>query len=1126
MEQIIITHRDGTTLKLNSKENVSAITKASQTVELLGVDVVDISVQSAKKLNFLIGDKITIIGRDYTLNTAARERKISENNFQYDMQFEGVQYDLLRVAYNVNINTTSNIIQDISGDSITGNIKLFLDVLISNANRVFGAGKWAIGTYPLNTKTITLTFNDSDNCLNVLQTLCGEDNFSTEFKINIDSSGNRVINIGTIGNNFTYTFQYGKGKGIYELTRERLSSSNIITRLNCFGGSKNIITPKYRASKLCLPTKSKSQSFIEDASAIAKYGIWEGSKEFDDIYPKRTGTISSLGSNVFEFIDSSMDFDLNEKNVDGSTKYLMAGTSAKINFNTGNLAGYEFEITSYNHTTKKFTIISQTDQNGYVFPSTTSAAFQFSIGDKYTISDIYMPQSYIDNAEAELASSGAAYLARYSQPLVQYGLTIDSFFLKNQVGATAESNIIWVGDYIPIKDTDLEVDKTIRVKGFTRDLMLDFVYSLTIADLTVIVSTINNVISGMSNVDKVIKINNLNDPAKARRNWKDSQEILNMIFDVEGDYYTDKIKPLSIDTSMLSVGAKSMQFGLEGTIFQPNYVANKNRVAYVGGTLTHYAILDSSNNPRTWNITDGDVIMLSDAARYVYAKCSRTTSGATILFSTDKISVESDGAYYHFLLGILNAVDINNTRALALMYGFTTVNGRFIKTGRIQSADGNTYFDLDAGLFKGTFKFASGETVQEAIATSANNIQVGGRNYIINSKDEKDFSNTFEIPLSMFSPGETISLSFFGKYATGGTESWAFLVKNGSTGTSGTTLLNITVNEFSYTKKTATITLPSTLDNLRIVCMNVGAYVYHGYLKLIKVERGNKVTDWTPAEEDVEAYTQTKIDGGLVTTGRLEVGSGELGSVNAGISGAGVDPTDVRFWAGNTFANRGTASFRVLQNGKVFATNAEISGKVETNQFKSTGTFVTPTTAIVIPALTIKTLNELATNSFLKITISNGIQAAVTLPSDSSYDGYHCYIVLTQGYLGVYDTDGVTLIGQIAGTNQSAELINLGGQWILKSNSGRNVVQSYVNGKNWYRKYSDGWIEQGGQTTVNGSQTVTLITPFVNADYNVHVNIISTDGSSGFNYISTRSTTNFIAVSVYGNGLMWSAKGF
>lgn len=730
MEQIIVTHKDGTTLKLQSKANVSRISRCTQTVELLGQDVVDISVESGKKLTFLLGDKITIIGRDYTLNTPATERKISESLFTYDLQFEGVQYDMLRAAYSVNVDTTSNEIQDINGDSLTGDLKRFLDVLISNLNRVFPA-KWVLGTCPANTETKTLSFSDADNCLSVIQTLCSEDNFNTEFHIAIASNGVRTLNVGATGTTHSYTFEYGKGKGIYELTRQKVSSSNIVTRLNVFGSSKNIMTSKYRAFKLCLPTKSKSQSYIENAAAITKYGVWEGTKNFDDIFPHRKGTVTGIFTDPeivvegmeLKFTDTAMDFDLNAKDGEGNTLYLIAGTSAKIHFNTGNLAGYEFEVASYDNATKEFTLLSQTDENGYTFPSATSGAFQFAEGDEYAITDIYMPASYITTAEAALQTAGQAYLDKYSQPLVSYGLTVDSFYLRDIVGAEVESNIIWAGDYIPIKDADLDVDKTIRVKGFTRDLLKDYSYSLTIADLAITVSTISRVITELKGIDNVIKFNNLKDPAKARRDYLSAQEVLNMIFDPEGDFYTEKIKPASIDTTMLSVGAKSMQFGMEGTILQPNYGGAKNRIVYVGGTLTHYTVLDGSGNPRTWNVTNGDITLGSDAAYYVYAKCAKSGSGASLLFSTSKITVEGVANYYHFLIGIVNSVDANNARAVALMYGFTTINGRFIRTGRVTSNDGTRYFDLDTGEFKGDFKFTNGTSVETAVGdaqTSAN----------------------------------------------------------------------------------------------------------------------------------------------------------------------------------------------------------------------------------------------------------------------------------------------------------------------------------------------------------------------------------------------------------------------
>lgn len=708
MEQIIVTHNDNTTIKLQSRENHSSVTSCVQNVELLGIDTVDITVESATKLNFFIGDKITVIGRDYTLNTPPRERKLSEQHFIYDLQFEGMQYDLMRATYSVNVDTTTNQIQDLNGEALTGDFKMFLDVLISNMNRVF-PGKWSLGTYPQNTETRTETFSATDNCLSVLQSFCSEDKYNTEFSIAI-VNGNKVLNVGPVGAVFPFTFEYGRGKGIYELTRERQSSSNIITRLNVFGSSKNIMTTKYRANRLCLPGKGKGQSFIEDAASIARYGVWESTKIFEDVFPSRTGTVSDLGANELEFIDASMDFDLTERAQDGSTLYLVPGTTAKIHFMTGNLAGYEFEISSYDHVNKRFRIKPFSDENGYRFPSDTTAAFKVAVGDKYKLLDIYMPQSYIDAAEAELQNKGTEYLERYKQPNVQYAISeIDPFFLSRTVGAQVESNIIWPGDYIPVKDADLEIDKALRVKRITRDLLVDYKYSITVSDMPVAVNTLSRIVSEIRGVDKIIRINNLNDPARARRNWLSSQEVLDMIFDPEGDFYTDKIKPQSIDTTMLSVGSKSMQFGIVGLIMQPNYAGAKNRVVYSAGTLTHYAILEN-DQPRTWNITQGDITLGSDVAFYIYARCHRTQAGGAILFSTDKITAESDPAYYHFLIGVINSVGSNNERAISLMYGFSTVNGRFIKTGRITAANGSTYFDLDQGEIGGKIVFRSGKT--------------------------------------------------------------------------------------------------------------------------------------------------------------------------------------------------------------------------------------------------------------------------------------------------------------------------------------------------------------------------------------------------------------------------------
>lgn len=65
----------------------------------------------------------------------------------------------------------------------------------------------------------------------------------------------------------------------------------------------------------------------------------------------------------------------------------------------------------------------------------------------------------------------------------------------------------------------------------------------------------------------------------------------------------------------------------------------------------------------------------------------------------------------------------------------------------------------------------------------------------------------------------------------------------------------------------------------------------------------------------------------LYKSGIITVGGGVAES-NAGISGEGNSSGSIRFWAGSTNANKSTAPFRVQQDGKVYATNAVVSGSV------------------------------------------------------------------------------------------------------------------------------------------------------------------------------------------------------
>lgn len=687
MEKIIINHADGSKIKLHQSKQYINISSAEQVTTLLNEDVVSIDLETSDKLDLYIGDSIVIYGAVYKMNQLPKVTKDGESKYTYSITFEGVQYDLMRAIYDLTIDTTNNQLQEVQADSLIGDLNRFATVLISNANRVM-PGQWVLGEVPDTDSDINLTFSEDDNCLAVLQTLCKE--FDTEFVIT-QSDGINTINFKKTGQIFPYTFRFGRGRGLYKIERTNVDTANIVTRLKVFG-SKNNLGNKYRALRLCLPDKNKGNSYIEE-SPVLGYGVFENRKYFDDIEPQRTGVVGSVDS-VLKFTDSTM-FDLNEKDESGNTLYLITGVNAKIHFNSGNLAGFEFEMSKYDHDTHEFTIKQDSNDRGDSFPSNISEAYQFAIGNEYKIIDINMPDSYITDAENRLLVAAQDYYNENSQPKVSYSIAVTEQFIKRKYAASGSiTNVFNIGDYLPIKDERIGVDKSVRIQSITRNLLKDYEYTLEVSD-NVNTTILNRILDDVKDHEGVIKMNDLDNPARSRANWRTSRDTLNMVFDPEGDYYADKIKPESIDTMALSVGAKSMQFGLKDTVIQANYNGNKNAVFVKGGTLTHYSI---EHGP--WTLIDETITLTNDSAYYIYVKCSKSDNSGSISISQDKINVEGISGYYHFLIGILNSVDSDlKARAISLMYGFTTINGSYITTGKIKSHSGESYVDLDKNEF-------------------------------------------------------------------------------------------------------------------------------------------------------------------------------------------------------------------------------------------------------------------------------------------------------------------------------------------------------------------------------------------------------------------------------------------
>lgn len=962
MEQIIVRHPDGTTALLTSRARKSGVTKAEQSITLLGADTVAITVKSATPLTFHLGDQIDVYGKTYTLNQLPGIKKTGNRNFEYTLTFEGVQYELIDAQFLLPDDTVL--------DSFTGDLEDFLGILIGNLTRVY-PGKWVLGVFPANTEFKTLTYTEK-NCLEVLQDLCEQ--YSTEFEIT-QANGVRSLNIKMAGVNFPYTFRYGRTGGLYELTRQNINSKNVVTRLYVYGGSSNL-GDKYRYTRLCLPGKAKNASYIEDAAAIAAYGLKENTKIFDDIKPERYGEVTAAGSAYYAFKDATMNFDLNEKDSAGNTKWLIDGATAKVKFTTGNLAGYEFDIHKYDHATKEIQVVPFTDENGMKFPSETSAAFQFGVGDKYFFTDINLPDAYKTEAENKLLSEGNKAIAGYSQPQVQYGLSIDENFIRQFAGELTVVNLFAVGDYIPVEDEDIGVNKSVRITAFTRDLLREYKYNITLGD-SVTKTTITRVIEDLQKIDNVIEINELADPSKARRNWKASQEVLANVFDPEGHYYSEKIKPLSIETTMLATGARSQQFVLQNTRFEPNYEGNPNTVKVVGGTLVHYTIAETV---KSWQLNTATFSnLVSGTVYYIYARCQKTGTAGNIVFDTVQRKVDSDPTYYYFLVGSLSSA-ITDTdgkrpaRLIALTYGATTINGRFLTTGRIQSGDGQTYFDLDTGEIGGNIKFrASDGTLKNVSELEQSDIEYL-RDAFKDARTEIEGGVALSGFIGVRDTGQNVVAAMAGYNPT--TESDYPMIFAGAQ-QGGIEYYGWTSNSYTHVyTKSAT---PSNGDN----CYN----------------RAGEIVG-----------TVTNIAGAQIFA--LST-TGETYQRN----------TDIDFTAQTPSSMEGNrAKFRVYKDGRCIS-----------NYFETSGSYKTIYTLTYCPLLQFTTVLEVSENCYMRL-VSNG-QFGVLIETNSEHDGYNCSLYNSSSYSCTVVKGTKTSYTQVGvlSPGDLMEFVNIMGSWILRN---------------------------------------------------------------------------------------------
>ena len=626
---------------------------------LVGEDMVTTSFTLETNIGLRLGDYINFGTKRYTISKQPQVKKSNVNEWVYNVEFSGPDW----------VYTTKLFLLDgLTDFPLRGDLGTFIALIVDNMNRLTGATDFNHAAVP-DTSTKDILFQD-DTCMSALTRICSE--FDVEYRISDDGF---TITVGeSLGADTGLTFEYKNG--LRNIERREISDGKHVTRLYPFGSQRNTIELDYGSKRLRL---AASPYYIEQN--VGTFGVIERSVTFEDIYPRRTGTVTAIdGSDELLFRDSSMDFNLNDQ---------LINETAKMTFNTGDLAGFEFEISLYNDTTKEFKLIPITNDQDTVLPNSNSKP---RLTDEYVLHDIKMPQTYIDAAEAELATRANEYLTKYSSPNVVYSITPDpTYFRTNLIS-------LKVGDLITIVDTDFGLNIQTKVIGLTQSIANPYLYTIEVGT-EVVISYLQEVSIGILANSNVIRRQNIDrrvDYYRVSRRISDLNTITDSIFDVDGYFDPTKIRPLSIETGALSVGSKPLQLQFSDLEIEPNYQGNPDNTRFSNCQMVHFTI---EANPRTWTITGNTFNITDGQFHYIYCVVNENTPNTGVFeLNTEQRKIDHTSGKYTFLIGVLHAEQAN-TRGVSLLYGQTFINGKFITTGRIQSLTGGTYMDLDNNQF-------------------------------------------------------------------------------------------------------------------------------------------------------------------------------------------------------------------------------------------------------------------------------------------------------------------------------------------------------------------------------------------------------------------------------------------
>lgn len=727
--------------------------------EIMGDNIVALNFSLVNYIDFPIGAYVVIDNNRYTMYDISNFTKINERQYDYNLTFHSPQKELERYKFR-------NMQDGRLKFTLTAQPQEFLQHIIDNLNQRDSDGGWIAGDCIVSTeKTQTFSHNSIRECLDSVAQL-----FETEWRI----EGKRISLCKTEhGKENPIALSYGRGNGFISGVSQQSGGETAVDVLFVQGGERNIDAQTYtyikngqtiHANTLRLPRNysgwyhpsdnpndlgtvsnvkisESDMQFITDADGFSVERCdkvnqgYEDSLELTEIYPShectcREVTESDPEKHFWDVYDS-------QNPVDYSAENIISGETMTIIFQSGMLTGKEFDISKYDHATKKFEIVPQ-DIDGIVMPDRRSGYYPKE-GNTFSVFHMKMPAEYINEAEQKLLLNSLHYLYKHSEVEVNFQGTLDGIWSRKNWDDI--SNRIQLGFYIKFTDNSFAKEgKLLRVVAIKDYINNPHSPELTLSNTSIaagISSQIKKIAQNQAYAEKI----NSETLSFAKRNFRDAKEtstmIANYVKNIENYNFSSSINPATINTLQAIFGDANLQFTFGTPSFDSKdttLVSDWQRISYMptfkNGVLEckqsyiRHEVYTSSQGIMTtadykvhypyWKLgyyrKDA---LVPDKAYYLYIAAPKSARDnydhciTDAVFELSDIEKGNTDHNYYLLVGILNS-EYGGDRSFAPMWGKTEILPNQILTDRIVSNDGDMYIDLINGVIQGRFNFLSG----------------------------------------------------------------------------------------------------------------------------------------------------------------------------------------------------------------------------------------------------------------------------------------------------------------------------------------------------------------------------------------------------------------------------------